>query len=222
MAGEVRAAPAPLSPAEAVDYWDTRHRRAGPLTSGGDLGTDHASNELFYAMRLGRLVDILGDCSDPAAPLRILDAGCGKGYFTRALAGFGHRVDGIDASEHAIETCRAVAGPRETYHRSELHLYQPAVLYDAVLSIDVLFHIMDDEQWEASVRNLATLVRWGGLLVLADHDDDEDRVWSSYQRTRSAQRYRALVEPLGLRPDAFVPYRFRHTPVGFHVWTRMR
>ena len=53
---------------EAIDFWDGRHRVRGQLLSGGDLSFDHATNEIFYALRLGRLIDIVGDYGFAAAP----------------------------------------------------------------------------------------------------------------------------------------------------------
>lgn len=206
---------------QAIDFWDGRHRVRGQLLSGGDLSFDHATNEIFYALRLGRLIDIIGDQGFAAAPLRVLDAGCGKGYFARAMATFGHDVDGIDTSRFAIEECERRRVGRERYTVSSLDAWHPARLYDVVFSVDVLFHIMDDGVWERSVRNLAALTRLGGLLVLADHEADEDRVWGTYQMTRAAHRYRDVAVPLGYRADPFVPYRFRDSPAGFHVFTRV-
>ncbi len=95
-----------LAQPEVLDYWDSRHKAKGELQSGGDLGYDHPNNEIFYALRLGRLIDAVGDIGEPMAPVRVLDAGCGKGYFARGMGRFGHVVDGIDASPEAVEQCR--------------------------------------------------------------------------------------------------------------------
>ena len=91
-----------LSAAQSRAYWDRRHAATGALASGGNIGWDEPTNAMLYAVRAARLVAALGSGTDPDAPRRVLDAGCGKGYYTRLLAGFGHRVDGIDTSVHAI------------------------------------------------------------------------------------------------------------------------
>ncbi len=206
---------------ETTAYWNERHRQFSPLSSGGVVGIDAAANEILYAMRLGRLLDLVGDASEVRAPLRVLDAGCGKGWFARAMARFGHRVDGIDVSEAAIEECRAQAGGRDDYAVCALSDWRPPYLYDIVYSVDVLFHVMDDDAWAESVRNLASLVRLGGRLILSDHGNEYDRTWSTYQQTRGLPRYRALVQPLGYGSDHFVSYGFRNTPVGFLVFDRV-
>jgi len=192
------------------------------LRSGGHIGYDAGSNEIMYAVRLGRLVEIMGDLTDAGAPLRVLDAGCGKGWFARAMRRFGHRIYGIDVSAHAVDHCQRLAdGVAERYELALLDAWRPPYLYDVVYSVDVLFHVMDDQLWERSIVNLASLVRWGGLIVLAEHNADEDRTWAGYQRTRALSRYRMLLEPRGWRYERFVPYRFRSSPVGFLVLTKV-
>lgn len=210
-----------LGVTEAICFWDDRHQAQGELTSGGDLSFDHAGNEIFYALRIGLLIELVGDMPSLTAPRRILDAGCGKGVFGRAMGRFGHRLDGIDSSEHAIARCRAESGPRERYFVSTLDAWTAPYLYDVVYCVDVLFHIMDDAAWERSVRNLASLVSTGGLLAVVDHGGDEDRVWSKYQKTRASSRYDAVLESCGMRRTGFLSYRFRGSPAGFHTFVKV-
>jgi SAM-dependent methyltransferase len=210
-----------LTPVESREYWDRRHATSGELASGGNIGYDHPTNAMLYAVRTARLIDMLGARTDPGLPLRVLDAGCGKGYFSRELASFGHRVDGIDTSAHAVMQCRAAAGPRQQYELSALSDWAPPYLYDAVVCIDVLYHLMDDAEWEASVRNLASLVRLGGLIGLVDHGTDEDRVWENYQKTRAASRYQSTLASCGFQATRFIPNAFRDDPSGMHVAVRV-
>jgi 2-polyprenyl-3-methyl-5-hydroxy-6-metoxy-1,4-benzoquinol methylase len=205
---------------ESAEFWNRRHRRMDDLRSGGHIGYDVGSNEILYAVRLGQLIEIIGDLSDAGAPLRVLDAGCGTGWFARAMGRFGHRVDGIDISVHAVDQCRRLS-ETERYEVAPLHGWRPPYLYDVSYSVDVLFHVMDDQLWSRSLVNLGSLVRLGGLLVLSEHDANEDRTWSSYQRTRALSRYRVLLEPRGWRYERFVSHHFRTGKVGFLVLTKV-
>lgn len=215
------AEPDTLDVEEALAFWDQRHRDGGDLRSGGDMSFGDAANEVFYALRLAWLAELAGVDAAPEAPRVMLDAGCGKGYFARAMGRFGHRVDGIDASPFAIETCRELGGPNESYALSTLSEWAPPHLYDVVYCVDVVFHIMDDDAWAASVHNIASLVRLGGRLIIVDHGADEDRVWGNYQKTRARSRYDELGARHGLtRHGDFVPYRYRKSPAGFHVFCK--
>jgi SAM-dependent methyltransferase len=145
-----------LTTEDARAFWDARHRSRDDLTSGGDVSFDRASNELFYALRLGLLLQVLGDATNPVERLRLLDAGCGKGWFSRALGRFGYAVHGIDVSPVAIGFCRSESAT-ERYTVSPLRTWSPGGLYDVVVSIDVLFHLLDDGEWSESLLNLASL-----------------------------------------------------------------
>lgn len=206
-------------------YWDTRHADHDELASGGHTGLDRPGNEIFYAQRLGTLLSLIGDLSSPAAPLFVLDAGCGKGYFARALARCGHRVDAFDASPTAVDHARAEGGgPR--YAVATLDEWRGPWPYDIVVCVDVLFHVPDDEEWAAGLRNLASLVRVAGRLIVTDTVGDEDTTEPTTRGARIAHRptaaYRAELEPLGLRHTLSRPYGFRENRVGFHVFTRTR
>lgn len=204
-----------------LTYWDTRHREHDDLASGGHIGLDRAGNELFYTLRTGQLLSLVGDLTSPTAPLFVLDAGCGKGHFARALARCGHRVDAFDPSPRAITRARATGGgPR--YAEARLDTWRSPWLYDTVICVDVLFHILDDTQWTAGLRNLASLVRVTGRLILTDEDATAPRALGDYILHRPTAAYRAELEPLGLRHTEFRPYGFRENRVGFHVFTRTR
>ena len=211
--------PEVLSTPEVAEFWDLRHQRASEMRSGGDQSHDDPTNKLFYALRLGRLIDAMGDQTAVEAPLEVLDAGCGNGWFARQVAAFGHRVVGIDGSPTAVENARKVGGgPR--YEVATLSGWRGDRLFDVVYCIDVLFHIMQDDEWEASVRNLAAHVRLGGLLILVDRADDHRRVWGAYQVTRPRGAYLELAEQLGLCDGGFLPYRFRDNGAGIHILSR--
>jgi len=208
-----------LTDEEASEYWNERHQRESDMRSGGNITFDEATNRMFYMRRLALLMDLVGLQSSPSAPLSLLDAGCGKGWFSRELARFGHQVDSIDGSPAAIEHARRLGGgPR--YHQSSLSGWRSPWLYDVVLSVDVMFHILDNAEWERSVGNLASLVRLGGRLIVADWEADEDKALGNYQMLRGRPRYRRLLEGTGMRSDGWHPYAFRRSVIGFHAFTR--
>ncbi|WP_369173874.1 class I SAM-dependent methyltransferase [Streptomyces sp. R28] len=206
-------------------YWDARHNDHDELASGGHIGLDRPGNEIFYAQRLGTLLSLIGDLSSPAAPLFVLDAGCGKGYFARALARCGHRVDAFDISPPAVDHARAEAGgPR--YAVAALDEWRSPWPYDIVVCVDVLFHVPDDQAWAAGLRNMASLIRVTGRLIATDIVADEATAEHTPHGARIVHRpiaaYRAELEPLGLRHTLSRPYGFRENRVGFHVFTRTR
>lgn len=111
----------------------------------------------WWYVALRRLVsDRLGDARD------ILDAGCGTGGMMAQLDG--RHVVGVDASPIAISICRE-RGLRRLVRASVDRLPFPDSSFDAVLSLDVLYHrdVADDVE---GVREMARVLRPGGRLFL--------------------------------------------------------
>ncbi|MFN0079067.1 MAG: class I SAM-dependent methyltransferase [Prosthecobacter sp.] len=99
------------------------------------------------------------------AHAQVLDAGCGTGGMLVFLRERMQDLDaaGIDASEQAVWHCqqRGLAGVRNgTVH--ELPFEDGA--FDAVLSLDVLYHAGVDE--DRALAEMSRVLRPGGLLVL--------------------------------------------------------
>ena len=211
------AATRPLSREEAIRYWDDRHRSLSELRSGGHRGLSEAANEIFYRVRLGKLLELIGDLNAPNEPMFVLDAGCGKGRFSRELGACGFCVDGIDASEAAIVASRAAGGGR--YEVSTLAAWRSPTLYDVVMSIDVLFHILDEDEWASSVRNLASLIRLGGQLIITDEDGEAPRAAGDYIVHRPRTAYADLLGDR-FRFVGLTPYKFRENAVGFLQFVR--
>ena len=211
--------PTRLSREEAIQYWDARHRLEGDLRSGGHIGWDAPANEAFYLRRSALLLRLIGDRVGASDPVFALDAGCGKGEFARVLGRCGVIVDGIDASPEAIAFCRREADGR--FMVSTLSDFRNSFLYDVVYSVDVLFHILDDDDWARSLTNLATLVRLAGNLIVADEGGETARPAGNYIVHRPLGAYTAVLEPLGFRFDSFTPYEFRENGVGLLSYVRV-
>jgi SAM-dependent methyltransferase len=207
-----------LSTAAAIRYWDDRHHSEGDLRSGGHVGLDPFANEAFYLIRAAMLIRVIGDRASLSERLLALDAGCGKGYFSTALAKCGIQVDGIDTSPEAIAFCREHRPGR--YVISSLSAWRSPFLYDVVYCVDVLFHILDDREWEASLRNLASLVRLGGRLVVADEWRDDRHPAGNYIVHRAHDGYRSILAEAGFTFREFQPYAFRENEVGFLIFDR--
>src|SRR5437667_8940624 len=96
--------------------------------------------------------------------LRVLDVGCGAGWFTNSLA-YHHNVSatGLDFNPVAIGRARQVAAAMRlptTFAVGDLFLFSPTEPFDLVVSLGVLHHT---NNWQEAVWRLCeNLVRRGG------------------------------------------------------------
>jgi len=110
----------------------------------------------------------------PVRGKRILDAGCGSGWYAERLLELGAQVTGIDASPlmlaHARErlAARATGGPPPRLLHADLAAPLPFDdgSFDGVVSPLVLHYLRD---WTPTLRELRRVLAPGGWLVFSTH-----------------------------------------------------
>lgn len=103
----------------------------------------------------------------PAHAGRALDAGCGAGRHTQALAERFDEVVGIDISEPLVDIARRQrSGPNVRYLVTDLASFTDADGFDLVFSSTTLHHVAD---LDAALLHLRGLVRAGGIVILIDN-----------------------------------------------------
>jgi 2-polyprenyl-3-methyl-5-hydroxy-6-metoxy-1,4-benzoquinol methylase len=95
--------------------------------------------------------------------LEIIDIGCGTGHNSRAMVAKGHRVRGIDISEHAIARYRENGFDGRTMD-IERGLEFADASFDLAFCSEVIEHLVRPERFAAEVYRV---LRPGGRLVLS-------------------------------------------------------
>lgn len=106
----------------------------------------------------------------PPAGLRVVDLGCGFGWFSRWAAAEGAAsVLGLDVSERMLEVAvRETADPRITYRRADLDAVElDAGAFDLAYSSLALHYLPDVDRVLARVR--AALAPGGVLVASVEH-----------------------------------------------------
>ncbi len=204
--------------ADPLALWEQRHAELGAWRSGGDRGLSTEENYEFYVVRLGKLLELIRSDVTRGRGLRILDAGCGRGFFTDGMRRCGHRAVGIDASPTAIAAATAEFGPH--FVTTQLHAYRPSALFDVIVSIDVLFHVLDDAVWAASLDAFARYAAVESTLVITDVFPDQRYAPRAHIVHRDRAAYDAHLATHGFRFVRLVPYAFGANPIGFAVYRR--
>ncbi|MBM3298191.1 MAG: class I SAM-dependent methyltransferase, partial [Candidatus Aminicenantes bacterium] len=107
---------------------------------------------------------LLGRPPRPGA--RLLDAGCGPGFFLRAAAENGWAGEGVEAAGKAVAYARRVVcvSVREgTFESVDF----PAGAYDAVVLLEFLEHVRDPR---AALEKARRLLRDGGKVIISTPD----------------------------------------------------
>jgi 2-polyprenyl-3-methyl-5-hydroxy-6-metoxy-1,4-benzoquinol methylase len=113
---------------------------------------------------LARWEALLGLVRSLALPNpRILDLGCGRGWFTARLAEFGEAT-GLDLSDEAIAAARAEFPQLQFIAGNVYDALLPSGHFDVVVSQEVIAHVEDPV---AYVAQAADALRPGGYLVIS-------------------------------------------------------
>lgn len=203
---------------DPVAFWERRHATSDPWRSGGDRGLSPEENFEFYAYRLGRLIELIRRNVGADRPLSILDAGCGRGHLTDGLRRCGHHVTGIDASASALEWAREHYGP--WFEHCALDAHRPRLPYDVILCIDVLFHILDDDTWRASMRALSRYASAEALMIVTDVMAPERFELGDYIVHRSRAEYEHALADADFEIVEYAPYAFGSNPNGLAACRR--
>jgi SAM-dependent methyltransferase len=104
----------------------------------------------------------------PLAGRRILDLGCGKGRFARALGERGARVIGLDLSAAMLDEATGIDRVRASARR----LPFGAASFDGALAVEVFEHL-EPRSLDQVCGEVRRVLRPGGRLVIVDKN-----VWS--------------------------------------------
>lgn len=96
----------------------------------------------------------------------VLDNGCGRGLYTRALLGKSDRIEAIDLNQENINCLkrRFANGMIRFQRASSTALPFEDNIFDLVLHTEVLEHIENDE---SAVREISRVLKPGGRLILS-------------------------------------------------------
>ena len=179
------------------DFWQRRLAHQFDVRGTGETGLSLAYNRACYRLRREVLTGALRDVGFDPRGKRVLDVGCGTGFFTAYYLERGARVTGIDIAPVSIETLGA-RHPEARFILADAGERPIEGRYDLVNAFDVLYHIVDDARWEAAVTNLAATVELGGLFLASDTFSQLDRL-AEHNRMRPLARYRTLLNAAGLQ-----------------------
>jgi SAM-dependent methyltransferase len=190
---------APRSGLCAARCWGQTPCSVAAMTDETLVGEFTHQAESFNRSQAANAPETLAALVDLAAPRpgeRWLEAACGPGLVTRALAPRAGSVHGVDLTPAMVELARRKATGLDTVSFSvgdATALDDPDGAYDGAVARFTLHHVPVPARL---VEELARVVRPGGVVVLADHLLDEDAeaaAWSAeLERLRDPSHWASL------------------------------
>ena len=155
----------------AQAYWEDRaqrfagsHRGLPAVCSYGMPRFYNESIEVCQARALAPWLDAMRGQS-------VLELGCGVGRWTEALVQRDCQVTGVDLSPTMIARARerlADSTPAPVLAVADVVQIDLDQQFDAVLSVTVLQHVLDDQRFDTAIANVACHLKPGGRAVLLE------------------------------------------------------
>jgi trans-aconitate methyltransferase len=134
---------------------------------------------------------------------------CGIGLLTKEIVLRGGNVLGVDHSETAVARARAYA-PQARFECLSLDQMPYDSIFDAVVSMDVLFHVVDDRLWEASILRMIAAIKPGGFLLIQESFNMPGEAHLPHLRWRNLEDYRRVLAATGARISTVEAYPIPH------------
>jgi SAM-dependent methyltransferase len=195
---------------EAFDprsYWESRLSETYTLNGVGWAGMGRAYNTWMYRVRRRVFLREAREALGSPAGKDVLDIGSGTGFYIDRWHELGvGSVTGADITDVAI-TALTARHPGDTFVRMDIG--EPSIpvdrQFDAVSTMDVLYHIVDDERFERALHNVHTLLRPGGHFLFSENflHGRSERI--RHQVSRSLEDITCTLESAGFEVVRRVP-----------------
>jgi 2-polyprenyl-3-methyl-5-hydroxy-6-metoxy-1,4-benzoquinol methylase len=185
------------------EFWEQRLSEQFDLRGTGETTLSLAYNKACYTLRAEVLESALQRAGATVRGKRVLDVGCGTGYWTQFYAGRGAHYTGVDIAQVSVDRL-AERYPEQRFARADVSDGVPGGPYDLINVFDVLYHVTDDARWEAALTHLAGALVPGGLLLVTDVFSDRGAL-AEHNVMRPLSRYLAVLGAAGLAQEQLRP-----------------
>jgi SAM-dependent methyltransferase len=182
-------------------YWEERLGRRPGREGVGHAGLGEGLNGWMYRVRRRVFLRAVTPLMDSLPSWSVLDVGSGTGFYVDCWRELGAaRIAASDIAEVAVERLRE-ANPRLDVERFDLRERPPAALarrrFGAISAMEVVFHLLDDADYERAFATLFDLLEPGGVLVFSENFLHDGELRVPHQRSRTLAQIERVVRGAG-------------------------
>ena len=204
---------------EPEKYWEERLSKDFSLGGVGFLGLGVGYNKWFYKARIRALSKLLKEKAISPSGKRILDIGVGTGFYIDYWKKLGARsIVGLDITEKSVSELEKKY-PEYKFVSTNIcdKQLESAILdekFDIITAFDVLFHIVEEDEFEQAIENIKCLSHHETKIIISDSFLKEPRPVGFHENDTTMDRYKEALDKVGLRPLITIPvFYFMSNPI---------
>ena len=194
--------PTPYTPS---DYWEKRLQKSFNLRGVGHLNFSEGYNAWLYRRKDRCISALLRDL--PLQGVKVLDVGCGTGFFVDWYTKRGADLTGVDITTVSVERL-AARYPRGTFLTRDISsaAFEAPGPFAIVNMWDVMYHIVEPDAFDRALANIARILQPGGRFLTTDwFAGPADVRVADHVRARTLATYASRFGPLGLELESLTP-----------------
>jgi glycosyltransferase involved in cell wall biosynthesis/ubiquinone/menaquinone biosynthesis C-methylase UbiE len=195
------------------DYWEHRLSNRLDITTVGQLGLG-IYNYWLYKARFRAMHRALRKLNINVSGKSLIDVGVGSGAWIPFWEKGGlSKIVGLDLTTASISVLQKKYPQIEFFQRDICHelSFSQEENFDIVTVFDVLFHIVDDKDFQQAISNLSRLVKKRGLVLISDSFGNTPYGPFSHEYHRTYEHYMNELNRVGLKPVYFEPIFYTMT-----------
>lgn len=196
-------------------YWENRLAKDFSLGGVGFLGLGKEYNKWLYKARLRALSKFLQKHHINPYGARILDIGVGTGFYVDFWKKSGVKyVTGLDITQKSISEL-TIKYPQYTFIKEDISgEVSFKEQFDIITAFDILFHIVDEEKFERTIRNIRKMAHDNTLILISDNFLKEYNSAAFHENDRTLDKYKQVLHAYNLCVVDIEPiFYFSNSPV---------
>ncbi len=201
------------------EYWEERLKTHFHLKGVGNIIFSEKYNRYLYKLQITTLRRMLTKYNVLLRNKKVLDVGCGTGFFSQFYLENSAHIVGIDITSTAVEQLKKSL-PQGDFFVADISAQIPPHSdlminsFDIINVFGILYHLVEDSKFENAMVNLSNLLMYDGYLFISDYFGDKDVSAAQHVKFRGSDKYR-ILEQAGIIFLEIVPvYHFMNRRLG--------
>lgn len=174
-------------------YWTDRHSEYGlfDLRGVGCAGLSHDENEQMYLEARGVFLEICRQEGVDFKRIRILDVGCGNGFYAKVLFENGAKQYlGVDITDVLFsQSKQGFSESNFQFRKFDICTQELDGNFDLIIMIDVSQHIVDEDKFSFAMQNIRSHLSKDGVFMLTSWLGDKVVHRTFYEVARPMNEY---------------------------------